>query len=420
MKRIAIIGAGLTGLTAALRAAQHGLHVDLYESAPKAGGRTRSFFHQASQTWVDHGPHLLIGAYEHTQHLLSDIGATSSVTWQSSLCLPLWEQQRGHFALNTSPYIPCSLALLTAIIKMPDHGWYRIPEVLRLAISMRQTQQGSVASWMKKQNISKALQRDMFEILCLGAMNEGMNSAPAASFAKVLQRAFSTHQSARLGWFNQPLSTALIQPLLHQAESLGVNIHTSSAVQQLEHHSQACTIHTRHHTQRYDAVILATPPHIRNQLLNIQQTQYSQSISNIHLWFEEELSLTQPLIGGIGTYGQWFFDIRQQHQSSGLSHVCAIISADRSPLSQQEKSSQILRELSLITGKTKLHPIHSKVISVHHATHLVRPYPLLHLPQHVVDACEQPRLGELPATIETAIERGEQAAQQCVSNLENS
>jgi len=369
---------------------------------------------------VDHGPHLLIGAYEHTQHLLSDIGAASSVTWQSSLCLPLWEQQRGHFALNTSPYMPFPLALLTAIIKMPHHGWYRFPEVLRLAISMRQTQHGSVASWMKKQNISEALQRDMLEILCLGAMNEGMDSAPAASFAQVLQRAFATHQSARLGWFNQPLSTALIQPLVHQAEQLGVRIHTSCSVQKLEHHAQACTLHTRHHTQRYDAIILATPPHIRNQLLHIKQTQYSQSISNIHLWFEEDLSLTQPLIGGIGTYGQWFFDIRQQHQSSGLSHLCAIISADHGSLSQQEKIAQVLQELARITGKANLHPIHSKVISVRHATHLVRPYPMADLPPHILDACEQPHPGALPATIETAIERGEQAAVQCVFNLENS
>ena len=420
MKRIAIIGAGLTGLTAAIRAAQHGFEVTVYEAAPEAGGRTRSFFHKPTQTWVDHGPHLLIGAYERTQALLEEIGASTSVTWQSSLCLPLWEQERGHFALNTSPYLPFSLALLTAIMRMPQHGWRRIPDVLRLAYSMRQKQQGSVAQWLHAQHIAQALQRDMLEVLCLGAMNEGMDSAPAASFTQVLQRAFSSHHNARLGWFNQPLSIALIQPFVRHAQALGVQIHTACSIQKLTYDAHTCSLHTRHQQQDYDAIIMATPPQIRNQLLNRTQQQHSQSISNIHLWFDHDISLPQPLIGSIGTYGQWFFDIRQQHQQSGMAHICAIISADASSASKHEQCAQVVRELSQITGKHALQPLHSKVICVQHATHLVRPYPKTNLPKHILDACEQPQPGALPATIETAIERGEDAAQQCVINLGNS
>ncbi|MBL1353719.1 MAG: NAD(P)-binding protein, partial [Zetaproteobacteria bacterium] len=51
--KLAVIGGGLTGLTAAIRAAQKGYAVDLYEAAPALGGRTRSFFHAPTQTWVD-------------------------------------------------------------------------------------------------------------------------------------------------------------------------------------------------------------------------------------------------------------------------------------------------------------------------------------------------------------------------------
>ncbi|MDQ6955890.1 MAG: FAD-dependent oxidoreductase, partial [Mariprofundaceae bacterium] len=67
---IAIIGGGLTGLTAAIRAAEQGHNVNLYEAAPQLGGRTQSFFHKPTQTWVDNGPHLLIGVYKRTIQLL--------------------------------------------------------------------------------------------------------------------------------------------------------------------------------------------------------------------------------------------------------------------------------------------------------------------------------------------------------------
>ncbi|MBC6417064.1 MAG: FAD-dependent oxidoreductase, partial [Rhodospirillales bacterium] len=39
-----VVGAGLAGLSAALRLAERGYAVQLYEAAPQAGGRCRSYF----------------------------------------------------------------------------------------------------------------------------------------------------------------------------------------------------------------------------------------------------------------------------------------------------------------------------------------------------------------------------------------
>ena len=415
---IAIIGGGLTGLTAAIRAAELGHHVDLYEAAPELGGRTRSFFHQPSQTWVDHGPHLLIGVYERTLHLLKQIDALKNTAWQDSLELPLWDETRGHFALKTSPYLPFPLALMRAVQQMPDHGLRMIPSILRLALSMKKDQQGSVLEWMQHANIKKALQRDMIEVLCLGAMNEAMDTANAASFSNVLQQAFANHKTARLGWFTAPLSQALIEPLALHCKTLGIRIHTSSRVQNLQSEQQHCILTTRSGSAIYDKVILAIAPTVRNKLLHIKQTIETRSISNIHVWFDEKVTLSSPFIGGIGTYGQWFFDVSYQfHQKTQndqhLSHLCAVISADKSIKSNNEKLALIMDELQKITGHNKLKAVHQRIITVQAATHLVRPaQPCFELPNQLIDACEQPVPSELPATIEAAIVRGEQAVLQ--------
>jgi len=426
---IAIIGAGLTGITAAIRATEQGHHVDLYEAAPQLGGRTRSFFHQPSQTWVDHGPHLLIGVYERTLQLLKEANALQHTAWQDTLALPLWDTERGHFGLKTSPYLPFSLALIRAVQQMSGHGLAMIPSLLRMAFSMNKMSMEkmamkktdskkfahvSVTQWMQQANIQLPLQRDMIEVLCFGAMNEAMDTADAASFAHVLQQAFANHKNARLGWFTKPLSQALIDPLVQCCEALGVRIHTSSRVQSLQNNHQNCTLTTRHGCKTYDKIVLATAPTIRNKLLNIQQTIETRSITNIHLWFDQAVTLASPFIGGIGTYGQWFFDVSHQfhqHQSDKqtLSHICIVISADQGTQNPSEKIRTVINELQGMTGQTDLNPVHQKVITVQAATHLVRPLSAPSLPHSIIDACEQPMPGELPATIESAIIRGEQA-----------
>jgi glycine/D-amino acid oxidase-like deaminating enzyme len=417
-KHIAVVGGGLSGLSAAIRLAQKGMQVDLYESAPELGGRTRSFFHKPTQSWVDHGPHLLLGAYTNTIALLQEVDALKNIQWQKSLHLPLWEASRGHFCLKTSAQLPFSLALIHAVFTMPEHGFATLPSLLRMAWQMKKIPQGSVSAWMKEANIHPNLQRDMLELLCLGAMNEGMHTASAASFSNVLQQAFANHKTARLGWFTKPLSQALVEPLQAYCKKLGVTIYTSSRVLSLQHHQQSCTIHTRSNTSSYDKVILACSPLVRNKILAMQQSIATQPITNIHLWFDENITFDIPFIGGIGTYGQWFFNISQQYNtSSKYTHLCAVISADQSGIRQSEKINTILRELEYITGKAHLQPVHQRIITIQAATHLVGSISPPPMPSNIIDACEQPIEGELPATIETAIIRGEKAAHQCAAQI---
>jgi squalene-associated FAD-dependent desaturase len=59
MARVHIIGAGLAGLSAAVELA--GTHeIALYEAAPQAGGRCRSYFDSALNMNIDNGNHLLL------------------------------------------------------------------------------------------------------------------------------------------------------------------------------------------------------------------------------------------------------------------------------------------------------------------------------------------------------------------------
>jgi squalene-associated FAD-dependent desaturase len=59
MSRVHVVGAGLAGLSAAVELCE-GLEISLYEAAPQAGGRCRSYFDATLNMTIDNGNHLLL------------------------------------------------------------------------------------------------------------------------------------------------------------------------------------------------------------------------------------------------------------------------------------------------------------------------------------------------------------------------
>lgn len=412
---IAVIGAGLTGLTAAIRLAEQGMQVELFEASPQAGGRTKSFHEPSANELCDNGPHLLIGAYSATQKLLDDCGASTHIYWQPALQLPLWDNKRNFFEFRPTNHLPFPLALLLAAARLPGHGMESALAMLRLGTHLQSgctSDEETVQNWIKKLRIPDALVSDLIHPLCLAAMNEQPETANASSFQSVLSESFASPADARLGWFTQPMSEALIKPLLCTAEKLGVKIHTRHRVRSLLENKGGVSIDG----QQFKAAILAMPAYATDRLLQRDSISETRSITNVHLWFNMDIQLPAPLIGGIGTTGQWFFDVSQQmQQNRPLNHLCAVISADDNHLPGSALLHQISDEIQAICNlKQPLTPAHTRIIREKRATILVRPQDNTYaLDSHIIDASERPLPGELPATIESAVQRGETAARLC-------
>ena len=75
MGTVHVIGAGLAGLSAALRLAKAGRRVVVHEAAKQAGGRCRSLHDTVLDRPIDNGNHLLLGGNTAVFGLLDRIGA---------------------------------------------------------------------------------------------------------------------------------------------------------------------------------------------------------------------------------------------------------------------------------------------------------------------------------------------------------
>src|SRR5260221_14788882 len=69
-----IIGAGISGLSAAVRLANENFKVHVHEATQQAGGRCRSYFDAATNLTIDNGNHLLLSGNRHALAYARSIG----------------------------------------------------------------------------------------------------------------------------------------------------------------------------------------------------------------------------------------------------------------------------------------------------------------------------------------------------------
>ncbi len=93
--RVHIIGAGLGGLSAAVRLAEAGRDVTLYEAGAQAGGRCRSYVDDVLGCRIDNGNHLLLSGNNRALAYLATIGAGDTLAGPSEAFFPFFDLATG-------------------------------------------------------------------------------------------------------------------------------------------------------------------------------------------------------------------------------------------------------------------------------------------------------------------------------------
>ena len=94
-EKIHIIGAGLAGLAAALRLADGSRRIALYEAAPQAGGRCRSYFDATLEMVIDNGNHLLLSGNRAALTFLREVESEDQLVGPASAEYPFIDLASG-------------------------------------------------------------------------------------------------------------------------------------------------------------------------------------------------------------------------------------------------------------------------------------------------------------------------------------
>src|ERR1700739_2589733 len=96
MQKVAhIIGAGISGLSAAVRLAYAGHKVHVHEATQQAGGRCRSYFDAATNLTIDNGNHLLLSGNRHALAYARSIGTEAGLVGPNSAQFPFVDLATG-------------------------------------------------------------------------------------------------------------------------------------------------------------------------------------------------------------------------------------------------------------------------------------------------------------------------------------
>ena len=436
---LVVVGGGLAGLSAALRAARAGMRVTLLERRPFLGGRAYSFTHGPTGDVLDNGPHAFMGAYTSWLEFSRDIGASDAIAFQPRLHVPMAHAVDGTSAV-AAPAAPGALQapmglLRYGLLSRADR-WRLLAGAVRLVARPPSVLDGTtVACALADAGQSAVIRRRFWDPLVMATLNEVPERAAARPLAAVLRRGFlSGARAARFGFARVPLGEALARPARIAIERAGGLVRTGATVAALEVENDRVSGVVLRDGWRLaaDAVVLALPlaallpvlpPAMRAErgFTNLA-TATTSPIVSVHLWLDRNLPVGAPeagapFVGLLETTTQWLFD--GGSSVSGGRRVATVTSGARAwdDVADDVIVSQVLTDVRrTLPAFANVGCLRSHVVRERHATLSItpevdrlRPAQATSLPNLVL-AGDWVQTG-LPATIEGAVVSGVRAAE---------
>jgi squalene-associated FAD-dependent desaturase len=387
--KVAVVGGGLAGLSAALDLVDAGHDVSLHEARPTLGGAVQTLPRREGdpEPPPDNGQHIALGCFSEYLRFLDRIGEGRSVR-RMRLSLPVLDEQGRAASIRRSP-----VALLR---------YRHVSLGERLAILR------ALARWSPKRHAEtfgdelrargqsdRAIER-FWDVFIRPGLNLPADEADA-------EAGIFTVRTALLG---EPEDADLVLP----AKPLG-EMHGEAAGRALE--AAGATIETGVRIEDVDAldadaVVLAVPP-------ADSELEYSPIVS-VHLWFDRKL-LSSQLAALLASDAHWVFDrgALTGHTPERGQYLTVVSSGapELMELRGRELVDRIAGEITGRLGGAEL--LWSRVSREPHATIAVRPGSDGHRPGPETDRPNVVRAGAWtatgwPPTMEGAVRSGRAAA----------
>lgn len=413
-RRVAVVGAGLAGLAAAVELARAGSEVEIFERSRLLGGRATSF--QIDGLEVDNGQHVFLGCCTEFIEFVDDLGMSDQLRVQKRFDALIFSRNQRASRLRAAA-LPAPWHLVASFIGYRHLRW---PDKLRVVRAMARAgaldrETGSFAQWLQKNGQRDEALRAFWEPFFLPALNAPLDRVSAADAGFVMSTAFlGDARAARFGYSTVPLAH-IAAAAAHRASC----VHLNSPVVGIEPDVAARGLELTllgGDRLRFDAAVVALPPPQLARLFGDSSPFGLADLSaydpypivDVHLWhdrgrlgFDFAALLDSPV--------QWIFE-------KGAGYLCCSISAACAEI--QRPASELIdvcwRELlGAIEGLAGARLVRGSVTRNPEATFVARPGVKRPGPRTAIDAVviagSWTDTG-WPDTMESAVRSGRAAA----------
>lgn len=261
MAKIAVIGGGFTGLTAAHRLALQGHDVTVYERASQLGGLASGF--EVAGTSIERTYHHIFRTDTDIIGLVDELGVSNHLRWLPSSVAVYWEGRARSFMspsdlLRFSPLRPWDRVRVGVVVLFLQRTtrWRRFAHV-------------SASSWMRKW-CGKRASEVLWEPLLRGKFDRYSNKVSMAwLWARLHTRANSREPGEsveKLGYFEGGFDV-IVAALADRLARHGATVHLSASVESVgADEDGGVTVVAGGQPQRYDAAIATVPSHVFSML----------------------------------------------------------------------------------------------------------------------------------------------------------
>ncbi len=444
-KRIAVIGGGLAGLSAAVELAKRSPQYDvvLFEAKQATGGRAGSFVDPQSGEWVDYCQHVAMGCCTQFLKLMQAAGLNHhfecyrELTFLSPGTRPLTYRKPW--------WLPAPFHLMPFFLQLPHLGLNQKRRIGSAMMALLRAKPQSLRSitalhWLTAHGQSAEIIERFWDVVVASALGENCQRVAMHAVRKVFVDGFlKDHAASDLYVPKQPLRRLIDEKLTQFVRSLGVDVQLGRFVKGLRRCQEEPTsvdgtmqLLVDEQWRTFDSVIVATPVHALVRLLKTMQeplvlelaqqlehVPYSP-ITGVHLWFDRPV-MSLPHAVFLGSLTQWAFRSNWFDDREHYLQVVISASHDLRQREQTEVVEQIVEELKAFFPEAK-HAIclRAKVVTDPQAVYSLSPSvdairpsswsgcPALYLAGDFVQT-------QWPATMEGAVISGQLAVSELLS-----
>jgi squalene-associated FAD-dependent desaturase len=331
-KTVHIIGAGISGLSAAVRLANANFKVHVHEATQQAGGRCRSYFDAATNLTIDNGNHLLLSGNRHALAYARSIGTEAGLIGPKRAQFPfvdLTTGQRWRLDLGDSR-LP--LWVFDKARRVPDTGLLDYLALMPLTWAAQGKLVGATIP------CKGTLYQRLVQPLLLAALNvDPPEGSAGLAGAVVRETLLAGGQACRPLIARDGLSAVLVEPAIKLLQDKGASIRfghelrefgmSADRVSDLRFGGDTVAL------QPEDAVVLAVPPRPAASLLpGLKTPTKFRAIVNAHFRFDPPRDMP-PILGVVGGLVEWLFAFPQR-LSVTVSNADRLVDMPREELAQ--------------------------------------------------------------------------------------
>jgi hydroxysqualene dehydroxylase len=334
---VVVVGGGLAGLAAAIRAGDDGARVTLLERAPRLGGATWSF--TSGGLTYDNGQHVFMRCCTEYRAFLDRIGSSAKVTLQERMDVPVHRPGATVSRLRRVP-LPSPLHLAPALATYRHLSTAGRLRAVRAALALRRLDltdprldQWTFGAWLEARGSRGDEIAALWDLVCRPTVNLPAGEASLLLAAKVFKTGLlDTADGGDIGWSRVPLQELHGDAARRVLDGLGAAVRLGARVNGINSDGdRRPTVTVGGETIDADAVVVAVPHDAVTDVLPPSSFDEQADavflgrspIVNVHLLYDRRVT-DEPMLAGLGSPVQFVFD-RTESSGAPAGHQCLAI-----------------------------------------------------------------------------------------------